>query len=133
MQQMGDLFSGRRVQQENLVRRLELLYQVRNTNLIISEQPDYFWEHPQEEKLLEMAHAYCSTKARVQQINEKVEHFQDLLDTLKDDIKHRQSLRLERVIVALILIEVIFGLIDHQDLFISILGSTPTSPPTTSA
>jgi uncharacterized Rmd1/YagE family protein len=40
---------------------------------------------------------------------------QDVIHVKMDDLRHKHSIRLERIIVALILIEVTFGCVDHAD------------------
>ena len=70
-----------------------------------------------------MAHTYCMTRSRIKILNEKVEHIKDVIEVKMDDLKHKHSIRLERIIVALILIEVTFGCVDHWDQIMSMVSS----------
>lgn len=107
--------SKRTLAESQIERKLSQLYDVKKANLTILDLPDYFWEHPQHEKVLEMAHTYCMTRSRIKILNEKVEHVKDVIQVKMDDLKHKHSIRLESIIVALILIEVTFGCVDHKD------------------
>jgi uncharacterized Rmd1/YagE family protein len=61
-------------------------------------------------------------QSRIKILNEKVEHVKGVVSTLMDDLKHKDSIRLERIIVALICIEVLFGVTDHWEQLNSWLG-----------
>lgn len=83
-------------------------------NLRVIELPDYFWENPQQENLLNMCKAYCGTATRVKILDEKVEYVKGIITTHRDNLNHQHSLRLERIIAGLICIEIFFHLLDHN-------------------
>ena len=60
-----------------------------------------------------MALVYIGSSSRVKIIDEKVEYLKGMTSTLSDDLRHAHSIRLERFIIALIAVEVVFGISDH--------------------
>jgi uncharacterized Rmd1/YagE family protein len=61
---------------------------------------------------------FLTPHGRIKILDEKVTHVKSVINTLIDDLKHQHSIRLERIIIFLIMIEVMFGTIDHFSGFV---------------
>lgn len=76
-------------------------------NLYIFDEPDSTWENEQLNRLnLELKNTF-DLKIRYRNIHERIEIIKENLDLFKDILDHRESSRLEWVIIILILVEVL--------------------------
>ncbi|MCM4167518.1 hypothetical protein KCTC52924_00983 [Arenibacter antarcticus] len=76
-------------------------------NLYIFDEPDSTWENENLNRLnLELKNTF-DLKTRYRNIHERIEIIKENLDLFKDILDHRESSRLEWVIIILILVEVL--------------------------
>jgi len=90
-----------------------VLLNINRSNMQISNGPEYFWEHPIKEPIYDRISRYLEVKHRGAQVSQTLDYTQSLIQSLLDDSKHSHSVRLERIIILLIMVEVIFACIDH--------------------
>lgn len=96
-------------------RKIGELFLERNTINVRSdflEPPEFFWEYPEYEPLYKMTASDLDIRIRAVSLNRKLDMIHDLYQILGDEMNQRQSARLEWVIIALILIEVMFASYD---------------------
>uniref|UniRef100_A0A672FQC4 DUF155 domain-containing protein n=1 Tax=Salarias fasciatus TaxID=181472 RepID=A0A672FQC4_SALFA len=94
MQKIGELLSLRHV--INL-----------RSDLLLT--PDFYWDRENLERLYEQTCRFLSISRRVNVVNEKLQHCSQLTDLMRSHLSEKHSLRLERMIVFLITIEVRAG------------------------
>jgi uncharacterized Rmd1/YagE family protein len=88
-----------------------LLVQQRVSGLVaVAEKPDVLWERPDLERFYARLEDEYELKERADFLTRKLTVISDTGQTLADIIDTERSLRLERIIIALILLEVIFTL-----------------------
>lgn len=78
-----------------------------NFHTDILDLPDYFWEHTEMEPFYLRMRRYLNLDQRTDVLNKRLGLIHEMLDMLGDELGHRQSARLEWIIIILILIEVI--------------------------
>ena len=88
-----------------------LLVQQRMSGLVaVTEKPDVLWERPDLERFYARLEDEYELKERADLLTRKLTVISDTGQALADIINTERSLRLERIIIALILLEVIFTL-----------------------
>lgn len=89
----------------------ELFLERSNINLqsAFLDTPEFFWDHPEHEPLYRLIAKDLDIKTRTQSLNRKLEIIHELFQILGDEINHRNSAKLELIIIGLILFEVILG------------------------
>ena len=86
-----------------------LLVQQRMSGLVaVTEKPDILWERPDLERFYARLEDEYELKERADLLTRKLTVISDTGQALADIINTERSLRLERIIIALILLEVIF-------------------------
>jgi len=70
------------------------------------EIPDVCWEDPQLERYYEALAAHLDLDSRVAHLNRRLDFSHDLVDLLRTELQHEYSIRLEKLIIILIAIEV---------------------------
>jgi uncharacterized Rmd1/YagE family protein len=87
-----------------------LLVQQRVSGLVaVAEKPDVLWERADLERFYSRLEGEYELKERADLLTRKLTVISDTAQALADIIDTERSLRLERIIIALILIETIFA------------------------
>lgn len=81
-----------------------------NLHTDILDTPEIFWEYPDNEQPYRLIANYLDVQPRVDVLNERLNIVKDLLEMLSSELNHRQSSRLEWVIIILIAFEVVMAL-----------------------
>ncbi|KAI5121802.1 hypothetical protein M0805_009794 [Coniferiporia weirii] len=84
-----------------------------NINLVgsVLDSPEVFWSYPDLQPLYTAARSYLEIPQRINLLNTRVEVLQDMLQLLKESVSSRHSERLEQIVIALIVIEIVLGII----------------------
>lgn len=80
-------------------------------NYDLLDTPDFFWEYPEYEPYYAVAAKYLEISPRIDVLSKKLETIHELFEMLADEQKHRQSSRLEWIIIWLIALEIIMTLL----------------------
>ncbi|KAG6861290.1 hypothetical protein C0995_001844 [Termitomyces sp. Mi166 len=86
--------------------RLFLLRTNINSVGSVLDSPEVFWSYPDLQPLYDAARSYLEIPQRIDLLNTRVEVLQDMLQLLKESVSSRHAERLERVVIALIAIEI---------------------------
>merc|ERR1712091_788876 len=86
----------------------ELRYEL-NSEAGILEPPDLLWEDPLAERLYEQVTSHFDVRRRTNMLNQRLSYTLDYIYTLGDHVKHHHSVRLERMIIILIMLELVVG------------------------
>lgn len=104
--QIGVLFSSR--------------YSV-NMHSDVLDTPEFFWRRPRYEPVYLMTVEFQDIRTRQEILNNHLNLIQELYNMLSSDLNHKQSSRLEMVIIILIAIEIVIAL--HKEGFLEKLIS----------
>jgi len=88
-------------------------------NANLRSNPDIFWDNEDQEELWYTFFNYLDIKERVNFMDKQLEALNTILEVLRTESQVKHSSMLEKTIIALISIEVAFGLFDHSDLIYS--------------
>jgi len=89
----------------------ELRYEL-NSKAGVLDAPDLLWEHASAEHLHDQVIRHFDVRRRTTILNEKLGYSLDYLHTLGEHVRHLYSVRLERMIIALIFLELIVGVME---------------------
>lgn len=92
-----------------------------NLHSDILDVPEFFWRRPRYEPLYIMAAEFQDIQVRHNILNHRLDTVHELYSMLSNELNYMHSTRLEVIIIALITIEVILGLSNH-DFFHKILS-----------
>ncbi|MFA5982837.1 MAG: RMD1 family protein [Methylococcaceae bacterium] len=81
-------------------------------NYDLLDTPDFFWEYPEYESYYSIAAKYLEISQRIEVLSKKLETIHELFEMLADEQRHRQSSRLEWIIIWLITLEISLTLFD---------------------
>eukprot|EP01132_Coremiostelium_polycephalum_P004560 gene4560-5682_t len=84
-----------------------------NLHSDIIDTPEHFWEHPEGEGIYRIARSHVEIDKRIRIMNERLNLISSMYDVINDEHKHSHSIRLERIIIALIAIEAAFGFLNY--------------------
>lgn len=106
-----------------------------NAEARLLDSPDLLWENAMAEKLQDKVVAHFDVRRRTEILNQRLSYSLDYLHTLGEHVRHLYSVRLERMIIILITLELGVGLISlfgeqfspHGALFLT--GQKPLAPP----
>ncbi len=98
----------------------ELLEERNSINLhsTILDTPEFFWRRPKYEPYYEMAVNFMDIEFRLSVLNKRLEVLHELYGVLSNELQHIHTSRLEMVIIALILIEVVIVLMKELSVLI---------------
>ncbi|GAM28589.1 hypothetical protein SAMD00019534_117650 [Acytostelium subglobosum LB1] len=82
-----------------------------NLHSDIIDTPEHFWEHTEGEGIYKIVRSHCEIDKRVRIMNERLNLISGIYDVINDEQKHSHSIRLERIIIALIAIEGTSGIL----------------------
>merc|ERR1712217_859432 len=88
----------------------ELRYAL-NSEAKVLDNPDLLWEHALAERLYDQVVAHFDVRRRTALLNDRLSHSLDYLHTLGEHVRHGYSVRLERMIIILIFLELMVGLL----------------------
>merc|ERR1712113_418076 len=84
-----------------------------NSEAGILDAPDLLWEHAVAERLYDQVVAHFDVRRRTALLNERLSYSLDYLHSLSEHVRHQYSVRLERIIILLIFLELCVGLWSH--------------------
>lgn len=84
-----------------------------NLDSEIPDTPDYFWDKPTANVKFNQVRDFMDIDKRISLVNSRLDVVQNLYSLMSEELKHIQSTRLEWIIIALIVIEVVLGLPHH--------------------
>lgn len=118
-----DLKAGRKIKltQEQVLRKQGELFALRhsiNLSSDLLDTPDFYWERDDLEILYQQICSYFSIAKRTKVINEKLNHCVELIGILSTHLSDRHHIRLEWMIIALIMIEVVFEVLHYIDRYL---------------
>jgi len=76
----------------------------------VLDSPEVFWTYPDLQPLYDAARSYLEIPQRINLLNARVAVLQDMLQLLKETVSSRHSERLEQIVIALIVVEIILGI-----------------------
>lgn len=82
-----------------------------NAEARLLDSPDLLWENAMAEKLHDKVVAHFDVRRRTEILNQRLSYSLDYLHTLGEHVRHLYSVRLERMIIILITLELGVGLI----------------------
>lgn len=80
-----------------------------NSEAGILDAPDLLWEHALAERLYDQVVAHFDVRRRTALLNERLSYSLDYLHMLSEHVRHQYSVRLERIIIVLIFLELCVG------------------------
>lgn len=84
-----------------------------NLHTDILDTPEFFWRRPKYEPYYHMVTSFMDLSPRIIILNQRVGVIQELYQMLSDELRHEHSSRLELIIIALIMFEVVLGLLSY--------------------
>ncbi|KAM9958634.1 hypothetical protein ACTFIW_012223 [Dictyostelium discoideum] len=81
----------------------------------INDTPEYFWENPEGESIYNSIRSHCEINKRIRVMNEKINLITNIYEVINDEQKHNHSIRLERIIIFLIAMEIFITLLGKYD------------------
>ncbi|KAF8589106.1 DUF155-domain-containing protein [Ramaria rubella] len=96
-----------------IMRQIGQLFMLRiNINLVgsVLDAPEIFWSFPDLQPLYDAARSYLEIPQRTRVLNDRVEVLQDMLQLLKESASSRHAERLEKIVIALIGVEIVIGI-----------------------
>lgn len=82
-----------------------------NLHTEILDIPEFFWEHPNLDIYYHKITHYLETKSRTEILNNRLRVLHELFEILSNELDHRNSHRLEWIIIFLILLEVLLAIL----------------------
>ncbi|KAK5578667.1 hypothetical protein RB653_008340 [Dictyostelium firmibasis] len=77
----------------------------------INDTPEHFWENPEGESIYNAIRSHCEINKRIKVMNEKINLITNIYEVINDEQKHNHSIRLERIIIFLIAMEIFITLL----------------------
>lgn len=81
-----------------------------NSEAGLLDAPDLLWEHALAERLYDQVVAHFDVRRRTALLNERLSYSLDYLQASSEHVRHQYSVRLERIIIILIFLELLVGL-----------------------
>lgn len=115
-----DLKQGNEIKttQAEMLRKTGELFALRhliNLSSDLLDTPDFYWDREHLETLYSQTNNYFNISKRTRVMNEKLNHCVELADLITSNINEKHHVRLEKIIIYLILIEVIFECIHYAE------------------
>ena len=109
----GEMYLSR-----NSIRQIigEILVAKSEMNLVSNflYHPKFFWRHPSLEEYYTLLERYLHIPRRINAINHRLDTLNEVFDMFNSYLENRHSTSLELVIIALIAIEIIFGVLNFH-------------------
>lgn len=115
-----DLKQGNEIKtnQREMLRKTGELFALRhliNLSSDLLDTPDFYWDREHLETLYSQTNNYFNISKRTRVMNEKLNHCVELADLITSNLNEKHHTRLEKIIIYLILIEVIFECIHYAE------------------
>ncbi|KAG5679599.1 hypothetical protein PVAND_009159 [Polypedilum vanderplanki] len=115
-----DLKQGNKIKitRPDMLRKTGELFALRhliNLSSDLLDTPDFYWDREQLENLYSQTYNYFNISKRTRVMNEKINHCVELADLITSNLNDIHHVRLEKIIIYLILIEVIFEFIHYAE------------------
>lgn len=107
-----------RVTRAEMLRKTGELFALRhliNLSSDLLDTPDFYWDRDQLENLYSQTMNYFSIYKRTRVMNEKLNHCVELADLITSNLNDIHHMRLEKIIIYLIMIEVCFEFIHYAE------------------
>ncbi|XP_049767533.1 required for meiotic nuclear division protein 1 homolog [Schistocerca cancellata] len=113
-----DMKQGRKIRmsRKEVLRKTGELFALRhliNLSSDLLDTPDFYWDRETQEALYQQMCSYFSISRRTRVMNEKLNHCFELVELLSSHLNDQHHTRLEWMIIALIMIEVIFEILHY--------------------
>jgi uncharacterized Rmd1/YagE family protein len=109
----GEMYLSR-----NSIRQIigEILVAKSEMNLVSNflYHPKFFWRHPSLEEYYTLLERYLHIPRRINAINHRLDTLNEVFDMFNSYLENRHSTSLELIIIALIAIEIVFGVINFH-------------------
>ncbi|KAI8986701.1 DUF155-domain-containing protein [Trametes punicea] len=99
---------------KEIMRKIGELFLLRtNINSVgsVLDSPEVFWTYPELQPLYDAARSYLEIPQRIDLLNARVDVLQDMLQLLKETVTSRHAERLEKIVIALIAVEIVLGIV----------------------
>jgi len=115
-----DLKQGTKIKitRPEMLRRTGELFALRhliNLSSDLLDTPDFYWDRDQLETLYSQTCNYFSISKRTRVMNEKLNHCVELADLITSNLNDIHHVRLEKIIIYLIMIEVAFECVHYAE------------------
>lgn len=117
-----DMKQGRKIRmsRKEVLRKTGELFALRhliNLSSDLLDTPDFYWDRETQEALYQQMCSYFSISRRTRVMNEKLNHCFELVELLSSHLNDQHHIRLEWMIIALIMIEVVFEILHYIEKF----------------
>lgn len=117
-----DLKQGNKIKatRAEMLRKTGELFALRhliNLSSDLLDTPDFYWERDDLERLYSSTTNYFSISKRTRVMNEKLNHCIELTDLISSQLTDDHHCRLEKIIIYLIMIEVMFEVVHYAERF----------------
>lgn len=115
-----DLKQGKKIQitHAEMLRKTGELFALRhliNLSSDLLDTPDFYWDREQLENLYSQTYNHFNISKRTRVMNEKLNHCVELADLVTSNLNDIHHVRLEKIIIYLIMIEVLFEFIHYAE------------------
>ena len=122
-----DLKQGAKIKmtRPEMLRRTGELFALRhliNLSSDLLDTPDFYWDREQLENLYSQTCNYFNISKRTRVMNEKLNHCVELADLITSNLNDIHHVRLEKIIIYLIMIEVMFECIHYAERYYASSG-----------
>lgn len=119
-----DLKQGNKIQinHADMLRKTGELFALRhliNLSSDLLDTPDFYWDREQLENLYSQTNNYFNISKRTRVMNERLNHCVELADLITSNLNDIHHVRLEKIIIYLIMIEVMFEVIHYAERYIA--------------
>lgn len=111
----GNKFKVTRAEMLRKTGELFALRHLINLSSDLLDTPDFYWDREQLEGLYSQTTNYFSISKRTRVMNEKLNHCVELADLITSNLNDKHHVRLEKIIIYLIMIEVGFEIIHYAE------------------
>ena len=117
IKQIPDMLTEKRslkLDQDDVMRTMGRLLSLRgliNLHLPLNETPEAYWEEPWLEELYSKISRELDLGARIRDLNRKLDYSHQVVDIMRGELSERHHVRLEKIIIYLIAIELAFEIL----------------------
>lgn len=116
-----------KISRPEMLRRTGELFALRhliNLSSDLLDTPDFYWDRDQLETLYSQTCNYFNISKRTRVMNEKLNHCVELADLITSNLNDIHHVRLEKIIIYLIMIEVMFECIHYAERYFASSNSS---------
>lgn len=111
----GNKFKITRAEMLRKTGELFALRHLINLSSDLLDTPDFYWDRDNLENLYAQTNNYFSISKRTRVMNERLNHCVELADLITSNLNDIHHVRLEKIIIYLIMIEVMFEIIHYAE------------------